>query len=159
VNDRVRSLLPCLYIIGQQNLFFTHSSFILVNIEAFFFAILIYFTIYFAEPDADYMTFTLSVYTSVVFLVTAKLCFQVQYWTWLLVICIFITSLVPYIAFNYLTSLIETSSTYASFEQVFSSPIFYLVVLLTSGITMVLTAVIDMIKRYFMPTRIDRARK
>lgn len=105
------------------------------------------------------MTFTLSVYTSVMGLVTVKLCFQVQYWTWLLVLSILLTSLIPYVLFNYVDSLIESSMTYNSFTQIFSQPDFYLVVLVTTCIVAMLSAIINLLLKYFRPTRIDRARK
>lgn len=131
----------------------------LVNIEAIFCGVLIYFTVHYAEPSSNYLLFSVEMYTCVVCLVTAKLCLQVQYWTWLLVASIFVTSLGPYIAFNVLDSLFEVSETYGSFEYIFSQPIFYLVVTVTSSVAIMLTALIDLGKRYFRPSRVDRARK
>jgi hypothetical protein len=101
----------------------------------------------------------MSVYTCVFFLVTFKLCFQIQYWTWLMVICVVVFSVVPYVVFNLVDSYVESQPTYGTFTVIYSDPMFYLVVIGTSSVVVGISAVGEVLKVYFWPSRVDRARK
>lgn len=120
---------------------------------------IIYFVCQYSEPYEDYFVYSMSVYTCVFFLVTAKLCFQIQYWTWLMMVSIVFFSVVPYVLFNLVDSLIPSQPTYGTFTIIYTDPTFYLVVIGTSSVTVGLSAAADILKVYFWPTRIDRVRK
>lgn len=74
--------------------------------------------------------FSVSSFTSVIFIVTIRLMMTSRYFTWLNLFCIFFLSLGIYFLYVWASNYTGFSATYLSIPMIFSSPHYYLTVFL-----------------------------
>ena len=75
-------------------------------------------------------TFSVSSFTSVIFIVTIRLMVTSRYFTWINLVCIFLLSLGIYFVYIWGSNYTGFSATYQSIQMIFASPQYYLSVLL-----------------------------
>jgi hypothetical protein len=78
----------------------------------------------------DMWAFSVSSFTSVIFIVTFRLMMTSRYFTWLNFFCIFFLSLGIYFLYVWASNYTGFSATYHSIPMIFSSPHYYLTVFL-----------------------------
>ena len=71
-------------------------------------------------------TFSVSSFTSVIFIVTLRLMITARYFTWLNLFCIFVMSWGIYFMYVWISNYVGFSGTYQSIPMIFSSPNYYL---------------------------------
>ena len=94
----------------------------------------------------------------VLILANVRIAYDLTYWTWLLVATFFLTSIIPYIGFMYVASLLvwEFGGT---FQEVFMVPDFYVVLLISAGFGSAAQAAFSTLSKYYFPTTVDFVRK
>ena len=69
-------------------------------------SVAVFALIYFGMETSEFWMFSISLFTVILALVTIRICYDITYWTWLMVLTILFTSLIPYILFMYIMSLV-----------------------------------------------------
>ncbi|TNV86611.1 hypothetical protein FGO68_gene4748 [Halteria grandinella] len=134
-----KSYLPKLYYIGQRSVIFNGSAFLEWLLFGLFHSVVVFIIPLFIFQDClmsqnaynnDMWAFSVSSFTSVIFIVTFRLMMTSRYFTWLNLFCIFFLSLGIYFLYVWASNYTGFSATYQSIPMIFSSPHYYLTVFL-----------------------------
>jgi len=89
------------------------------------------------EDDAfnnDFWSFSVTSFTAVIFIVTLKLMVFERFFTWINFVAIFLLSVGLYLGYVWLGNYMEASNTFSSIQTIFSSPHFYLTVIVCTAL-------------------------
>lgn len=132
-------MFPKIYFIGQENCIFNYQNYIAWMCEAILESIIIFFFVLYiigqvsinsTGINSDYWLVSLTIYSSVILVVTFKLATHTKFWSIFLFLAIIITSLGFYVLHMWLTNFTITDYVYGTTVVAWSSIECYFVVLL-----------------------------
>ncbi|EAS01110.3 phospholipid-translocating P-type ATPase, flippase family protein (macronuclear) [Tetrahymena thermophila SB210] len=135
--DYIRDRLPNLYYLGQKQQLFSTRIFLEWLIQGIVHGIFIFFGSYFTVGNitlasdgytSDMWSFSLIIFTSVVFIADLKLAIYTRYWTLINYLAFYITSIGLYIAAFFITGVLYNSYVYETPNYLVQTPHFYLVI-------------------------------
>lgn len=106
-DSNLKKLFPLLYSHSQEEQSLTPRLFLLLILESMIESFCIFLVIYFGIEAPELWIYSICLYTVVLALVTIRICYDISYWTWLMVAVILLTSVLPYLAFIYVMSLLQ----------------------------------------------------
>ena len=135
--------MPKLYYIGQRSVIFNNYTFL----TWFFFgaahSLVVFVIPLYAFKESilnenadndDMWSFSVTSFTSVILIVTARIMVTSRYLTWINLVCIIFLSLGVYFCYIWATNYTGFSDTYASMVVIFTSSHYYLTVTLCVGL-------------------------
>ncbi len=123
-------LFPKIYFIGQENCIFNAKNYVAWMIEALIESLIIFFfTLYIISGvsvnstgiNSDYWLVSLTIYSSVIMVVTFKLATHTKFWSSILVVAILITTIGFYILHMWLTNFALTDYVYGTTRVAWTS--------------------------------------
>ena len=124
---------------GQRSLSFSSITYLQWIIEGALHSLLAFIVSYWAYRDAilhdnglnnDLWSFSVTVFTAIIIIVTMKLVLYSRMFNWFNVTCFIVFSLGPYFLYVWVTNFTEFSNTHLSIVVTFNSPQFYFVCVL-----------------------------
>ncbi|EGR31812.1 phospholipid-translocating p-type flippase family protein, putative [Ichthyophthirius multifiliis] len=132
----IKNQMPNLYYLGQKNMLFTNSIFTFWVIEGIMHGAIIYYISFWSVSseilkkgqNSSQWSFSLIMFTATVLTADIKLGIHTKYWTSISYIAFFFASLGTYLAFMFLSEVLEISYQFAIPIDLVQTPHFYLVI-------------------------------
>lgn len=144
-NPNIFTMIPYIYKVGQKDSIFNNITFLMWIGKGIIHGFLIWLTCLFSCVDSnivgqnglnsDFWFVSVTMFTSIFVVATLQIVFMTRYWTWFNFILLTIFSILPYLAWMFISDLLYTMIDSSGIQdQVWGSSTFYLLILLNAGI-------------------------
>lgn len=153
-NLDVKPLLPKLYYVGQKSTIFNWTNYFVWVFTGVVHSLIIFILPYYIflgtisrgdGQTSDLWIFSITSFTSIIFIVNLKLMVQMKYFTRQNFVAIIVLSIGIYYAFMWVCNYLTASNTYATILEMHLSPLYYLAI----GLCVALCFCVDLFIRAF----------
>lgn len=139
------TMIPYIYKVGQKDTIFNNVNFLIWIGKGIFHGFIIWLTCFFSCIDGglvgktglniDFWFISVTMFTSIFVVASLQIIYMTRYWTWINLLCITLLSIACYVSWMFIADAMSSQIDAGGIQdQLWTSPLFYLLVLLNAGL-------------------------